>query len=123
MLLGIGIGAVITELAAHSSNWTWPWLCIAGGVIVLVTLVHGWVLPRWREWHSRRHEKGYVKIVGGYKSSLRRVIKYADSTQDVDRYGKAATTVSSTGIAHGTWTLPPERKQPKRWWSRKLRTR
>jgi membrane protein YdbS with pleckstrin-like domain len=120
MYLGVGIGAVITALAAHSGNWTWPWLCIAGGVIILVTLVHGWVLPQWREWRSQRREEGYVKVVGGYKSSSRRVIKYADSTQDVDVYGKGAVTLSPlTVVATGTVTPPTLWKRIKQQWARK----
>src|ERR1019366_5377046 len=101
--LGIGVGAGITELAAHSSNGTWPWLLVAGGVLIVLTLAHGWVRPRWVDWRARRREAGYVKIVGGFKSDRRRVIRYADGREDVTVYAQGALV--ATAALSGTATV------------------
>jgi len=79
--------------------------------LVAVAVGHGWAWPHLRQWHAQRQEPGYVKIVGGFKSNRRRVIRYADGTQDVTAYAEGAfVSVAALGATASVTKLP--------WWRR-----
>jgi hypothetical protein len=107
--LGIGVGAVTTAVVAHWSGGSWLAFMIVGGALIVLALGHGWVRPRLVDWRSRRQEEGYVKIVGGFKSARRRVIRYADGSEEVTTNAQGALV--AVAALSGTGTV----KYPTRW--------
>jgi hypothetical protein len=117
MWLGTGTGAVITAIADHWSGASWLAFLIGGSALVLASLGHGWARPRWVQWRAQRREPGYVKVVGGFKSDTRTVIRYADGSSDVTvRPPSAGVIIGATTpsmVAHSTSRRP--------WWKPILR--
>ena len=110
-ILGFSGGAVVAAAVSRWGTEADPWIILGACLLFLGTLAHGWH-PRWEKWRAQRREPGYVKIVGGFKSAERRVIRYSDGSQDTDVYpttaivAAAAFNPSLTSTAAGIVTLP-----------------
>lgn len=118
---GFSGGAVITAAATHWGNEAAPWIALGAGVLLLATLGHGWAWPRLRQRRAGRHEEGYRKIVGGYRSVNRLWIRYADGTQDNTAYpGTGEVAVEAYDLA-GRVSQPSWWQQYKRWWKQRPR--
>ena len=96
-ILGFGGGALITAAATHYGNGASLWIALVAGVIMVMTLAHGWAGPRWVQWRAGRHESGYLKITGGFRSDSRLVIRYKGGRQDTMVIPPTATGI---GVAH-----------------------
>jgi hypothetical protein len=125
MIVGFALGSVVTAAATAGGASAAPWIALGALFVVIATVGHGWAWPRLRQWRSRRSEPGYIKVVGGYKTDNRRVIKYSDGTRDEDvRLGGASAssseplgTLTSTFTAEAAGTVAPSTlwKRVKRW--------
>src|SRR5271155_5427295 len=93
-ILGFSGGAVIAAAVSRWGTEADPWIILGAALLFLGTLAHGWH-PRWEKWRAQRREPGYLKIVGGYKSTERRIIRYADGSQEADVYLRAAISATA----------------------------
>jgi hypothetical protein len=105
VLIGVMAAAAVGASADEWGHAAAPYLFAVVGVCAL------WIAwdvfrPKWVQWRASRREGGYLKIVGGFKSDRRRIVRYADGSQDTDIYATAAGTTTLTGIAAGTWSMP-----------------
>jgi hypothetical protein len=96
-ILGFSGGALITAIATRYGNGASLWIALGAGVIMVVTLAHGWAWPRWMQRRAGRHESGYLKITGGFRSDNRLVIRYKGGRQDTTLMPSGAPGI---GVAH-----------------------
>jgi hypothetical protein len=75
-------------------------------------LADGWGRPRWVEWRIAHREKGYLKIISGYRTDTRLVIVYRGGKREEMDRAEGGLGGEFKGDATGTWFLPKRR----RWW-------
>jgi hypothetical protein len=120
--VGVASGMLITAVASRYSDSS-GWLFVCAVVLLVGVLAHGLAWPRWQLWRAGRREPGYLRIVGGYRSDLRLVIRYKNGRQDATVF---PPTAQVTGTAYGTVgmtgpTSPTSWKDWREWWRRRPR--
>jgi hypothetical protein len=95
-LLGIGLGvpAFITPVLIVKS--------VGGGLALVGFLII--LAPTIREWRRRRRNGEVWALLK--RTENRTTTTWEDGTEDVDIQAKAVSTVTFTGIAVGTWSMP-----------------
>jgi hypothetical protein len=105
-IVGVACGMLISAANNHWGDKSTGWLVVIACVLLVGAYAHGWALPRWRQWRTGRREPGYLRIVGGFRSDTRTVIRYANGRQDTLVIPQTAVATASAHdvVATGTRT-------------------
>jgi hypothetical protein len=104
--VGTAAGVMTGSFAVENGNGSAPWIMGVAAAVLILTVAHGWGWPRWQQWRAGRKEDGYLKIIGGYRTANRLVIRYKGGRQDAMVMPPVATGV---GVAHSpTVTTGPD---------------
>jgi hypothetical protein len=126
-IVGVACGMLITAVATRYSNSS-GWLIVGAIVLLVAVVVHGLAWPRWQLWRAGRREPGYLRIVGGYRTNFRLVIRYKNGRQEATVFPPTAQVTATAygaatvaGTAYGTVgatgpAQPTSWKDWREWW-------